>query len=174
MAHHDGVDLAHQLFGSTGEPLLLIMGIGADMLYWHDDLCNALVDNGFQVARFDNRDSGESAHLDWAGTPHRRRLRRDPDTAPYRLALAHSICTHGRHSTNFMTLRAISTRSADPQSADRLVQRHRGLVDRGEVVGVGGLPQLLHGRVRRTGVLHAGSSALPDPIQRRHIGQHQT
>jgi hypothetical protein len=41
------------------------MGIGADMLYWHDDFCNPLARNGFQVARFDNRDSGESTHLDW-------------------------------------------------------------------------------------------------------------
>jgi pimeloyl-ACP methyl ester carboxylesterase len=84
-AHHDGVDLAYQRFGSTGDPLLLIMDIGADMLYWHDDFCKALVGQGFQVARFDNRDSGESTHLDWAGTPDRGRVRRHPQTAPYRL-----------------------------------------------------------------------------------------
>ena len=64
-AHHDGVDLAYQRFGSTGDPLLLIMGIGADMLYRHDEFCSGLVGQGFQVARFDNRDSGESTHLDW-------------------------------------------------------------------------------------------------------------
>jgi pimeloyl-ACP methyl ester carboxylesterase len=84
-AHHDGVDLAYQRFGCTGDPLLLIMGIGADMLYWHDEFCSGLVGQGFQVARFDNRDSGESTHLDWAGTPDRRRVRRYPETAPYRL-----------------------------------------------------------------------------------------
>ena len=67
-AHHDGVDLAYQRFGCSGDPLLLIMGIGADMLYWHDEFCNTLVAQGFQVARFDSRDSGESTHLDWAGT----------------------------------------------------------------------------------------------------------
>ena len=64
-AHHDRVDLAYQRFGSTGDPLLLIMGIGADMLYRHDEFCSGLVGQGFQVARFDNRDSGESTHLDW-------------------------------------------------------------------------------------------------------------
>ena len=37
------------------------------------------------MARFDNRDSGQSTHLDWAGTPDRRRVGRDPETAPYRL-----------------------------------------------------------------------------------------
>jgi pimeloyl-ACP methyl ester carboxylesterase len=84
-AHHDGVDLAYQRFGSTGDPVLLIMGIGADMLYWHDEFCSGLIGQGFQVARFDNRDSGESTHLDWAGTPDRRRVGRYPETAPYRL-----------------------------------------------------------------------------------------
>jgi pimeloyl-ACP methyl ester carboxylesterase len=61
------------------------MGIGADMLYWHDDFCAALVNRGFEVVRFDNRDSGESTHLDWAGTPNTRKVRRHPQTAPYRL-----------------------------------------------------------------------------------------
>lgn len=69
IAHHDGIDIAYQRFGFTGEPLLLIMGIGADMLYWHDDFCATLIDNEFQVARFDNRDSGDSTHLQWAGAP---------------------------------------------------------------------------------------------------------
>lgn len=42
-AHHDGIEIAYQRFGTIGDPLLLIMGIGADMRYWHDDFCNALV-----------------------------------------------------------------------------------------------------------------------------------
>jgi hypothetical protein len=46
--------------------------LGADMLYWHDDFCRALVTRGFEVFRFDNRDSGESTHLDWAGAPNTR------------------------------------------------------------------------------------------------------
>jgi pimeloyl-ACP methyl ester carboxylesterase len=69
-AHHDGIEIAYQRFGSTGDPLLLIMGIGADMLYWRDDFCKALVDAGFQVTRFDNRDSGDSTHLERAGVPN--------------------------------------------------------------------------------------------------------
>ena len=47
-AHHDGIEIAYQRFGTIGDPLLLIMGIGADIRYWHDDFCNALVRNGFQ------------------------------------------------------------------------------------------------------------------------------
>jgi pimeloyl-ACP methyl ester carboxylesterase len=84
-AQHGGIDIAYQSFGTTGDPLLLILGIGADMLYWHDQFCAALVHSGFQVARFDNRDSGEWTHLDQAVTPNARRVRRHPDTAPYRL-----------------------------------------------------------------------------------------
>ena len=33
---------------------------GANMLYWHDEFCSGLVDQGFHVARFDNRDRGEN------------------------------------------------------------------------------------------------------------------
>jgi pimeloyl-ACP methyl ester carboxylesterase len=84
-ANHDDIDIAYQRFGITGDPLLLVMGIGADMLYWHDDFCTALAQRGFQVVRFDNRDSGESTHLEWAGTPNTRRVARHPDPAPYRL-----------------------------------------------------------------------------------------
>lgn len=40
------------------------MGIGADMLYWHNDFCAALGRTGFAVTRFENRDSGASTHLD--------------------------------------------------------------------------------------------------------------
>jgi pimeloyl-ACP methyl ester carboxylesterase len=84
-ADHDGIEIACERFGFSGDPMVLIMGMGADMLYWHDDFCMALVDRGFKVVRFDNRDSGESTRLDWAGTPNTRRVRRHPDTAPYRL-----------------------------------------------------------------------------------------
>jgi pimeloyl-ACP methyl ester carboxylesterase len=58
------VELAYQSFGpADGSPLLLIMGVGAPMSLWHDDLCAALVDRGFRVARFDNRDAGRSSRV---------------------------------------------------------------------------------------------------------------
>jgi pimeloyl-ACP methyl ester carboxylesterase len=69
-ADNQGIQIAYQRFGSADNPLLLIMGIGADMHYWHDDFCIALLDRGFEVVRLDNRDSGGSTHLDWAGTPN--------------------------------------------------------------------------------------------------------
>jgi pimeloyl-ACP methyl ester carboxylesterase len=84
-ADNHGIEIAYQRFESTHDPLLLIMGIGADMLYWHDEFCAALVNRGFDVVRFDNRDTGKSTHLDWAGSPNTRTVRRHPETAPYRL-----------------------------------------------------------------------------------------
>ena len=58
-AQVNGVELNYEVMGE-GEPLLLIMGLGAQMLMWPDKFCQALVDRGFQVIRFDNRDIGLS------------------------------------------------------------------------------------------------------------------
>jgi pimeloyl-ACP methyl ester carboxylesterase len=59
------VELAYETFGELGGvPLVLIMGSGWPRQLWHDDFCLALVENGFQVARFDNRDSGLSSRVE--------------------------------------------------------------------------------------------------------------
>lgn len=47
-----------------GEPLLLVMGLGGQLIHWPDALCAELVSRGFRVIRFDNRDSGLSADGD--------------------------------------------------------------------------------------------------------------
>ncbi|MFI5915350.1 alpha/beta fold hydrolase [Dactylosporangium sp. NPDC051541] len=61
IARNGDVELAYETFGAAGgEPLLLIMGLGQQMLLWPDAFCTALADAGFHVARFDNRDSGLS------------------------------------------------------------------------------------------------------------------
>ena len=92
----DGVELAYDLFGTSGKPLVLIMGIGAQRIFWDDALCEQLVAAGFHVARFDHRDIGESTLLD-APTPDprklllRRMLGRSID-APYTLSdMAHDV-----------------------------------------------------------------------------------
>ncbi len=59
----NGMELEHESFG-TGEPVVLIMGIGAQMTWWRTDFCRLLADQGFQVIRFDNRDIGLSTWLD--------------------------------------------------------------------------------------------------------------
>lgn len=53
-----------------GEPLLLIMGLGMQLLGWPDGLVEQLVAAGFRVIRFDNRDIGLSQGFDHLGVPH--------------------------------------------------------------------------------------------------------
>jgi pimeloyl-ACP methyl ester carboxylesterase len=43
--------------------MILIMGLGAQMIHWDDDFCRQLAARGFRVIRFDNRDIGKSSHL---------------------------------------------------------------------------------------------------------------
>jgi pimeloyl-ACP methyl ester carboxylesterase len=62
-AHANGIRLAYETFGEPGQPpVLLVMGLGAQMVGWHDDFCRAL-SAGRYVVRFDNRDVGESEWL---------------------------------------------------------------------------------------------------------------
>ena len=57
----NGIELEYEIFGSEhGEPLVLIMGLGAQMILWRDDFCHMLVERGYRVIRFDNRDVGRS------------------------------------------------------------------------------------------------------------------
>lgn len=84
------IELAYDVFGARGMPLVLVMGIGAQRIFWDDALCEQLVAAGFQVARFDHRDIGESTILD-APVPDPRKLlvRRmfgAPVRAPYSLS----------------------------------------------------------------------------------------
>ena len=58
----NGIEIAYETFGDPGDPpLLLIMGLGMQMLWWDDDLCRMLAERGFHVVRFDNRDVGCSS-----------------------------------------------------------------------------------------------------------------
>lgn len=66
-----GVELAWQRLGDArGRPLVLIMGLGMQLVGWDDELCALLVARGFQVIRFDNRDAGRSTRFDEAGDPN--------------------------------------------------------------------------------------------------------
>lgn len=64
IAHCKDVDLAYEDWGDiAAPPLVLIMGLGAQLVLWPDDFCQALVDCGFRVIRFDNRDVGLSSRV---------------------------------------------------------------------------------------------------------------
>jgi pimeloyl-ACP methyl ester carboxylesterase len=82
-AHSGDLDIAYEVLGDPGgEPLLLVMGLGAQMVGWPDGFCAELTARGFRVVRFDNRDVGLSTHLD--GPVPRRAWSRVP--AAYTLA----------------------------------------------------------------------------------------
>ncbi len=60
-AHANGIELEYECFGDPGKPpLLMIMGLGSQMIVWPDELCRLLADKGFRVIRYDNRDVGLS------------------------------------------------------------------------------------------------------------------
>lgn len=65
-----GVELEYEVSGPrSGVPLLLIGGLGSQLVSWDDEFCALLVARGYRVVRFDNRDSGLSTMLDEAGAP---------------------------------------------------------------------------------------------------------
>ena len=66
----NGISITYDSFGSDqAPPVLLIMGLGAQMTRWRPEFCEALAARGFRVIRFDNRDAGLSTHLVEAGVP---------------------------------------------------------------------------------------------------------
>ncbi len=66
----NGIELEYDVAGpADGEPLLLIMGLGAQMTRWPSGFVDKLAAQGLRVIRFDNRDIGLSAKLDAAGLP---------------------------------------------------------------------------------------------------------
>ena len=67
----NGISLEVEDHGSpSGEPLLLIMGLGMQLVAWHADLVASLVARGYRVIRFDNRDIGLSQRFDHLGAPN--------------------------------------------------------------------------------------------------------
>ena len=69
-AKSNGIELEYEVFGDDdGVPLLLIMGLGAQLVAWDPHFCEALGDRGFRVIRYDNRDIGLSTKLE-PGTPY--------------------------------------------------------------------------------------------------------
>src|SRR3954449_8018003 len=82
------IEICFETFGDRADPaMLLIMGLGTQMVAWHDGFCEQLAARGFFVIRHDNRDVGRSSRLAGAKTPTLLQLlRRDPGGAAYTLA----------------------------------------------------------------------------------------
>jgi pimeloyl-ACP methyl ester carboxylesterase len=92
LAQVNGIEIFYDTFGDPDDvPLLLIMGLGSQMIYWDEDLCQGFADRGFYVVRFDNRDVGLSSKIDGRAhtdllTTLMRAAQGEPIDAPYLLA----------------------------------------------------------------------------------------
>ena len=85
-ADANGIEIAYETIGDPSHrPLLLVMGLGAQLIHWDLELCEQLADRGFWVIRFDNRDSGRSTQVDAPVPDLRRAMLGLRIEAPYRL-----------------------------------------------------------------------------------------
>ncbi|HTZ23345.1 MAG TPA: alpha/beta hydrolase [Streptosporangiaceae bacterium] len=67
-ARNGKVEIAYDtLAGSEGEPLLLVMGLAVSRFWWPAGLCQEFASRGFEVARYDQRDAGQSTRLPDSG-----------------------------------------------------------------------------------------------------------
>ena len=87
----NGISIEYETFGNPSDrPLLLIIGLGIQMIHWDNELCQDLSKNEHFVIRFDNRDAGLSTKFDEAGVPNPMEVigklrQREKITPPYTL-----------------------------------------------------------------------------------------
>jgi pimeloyl-ACP methyl ester carboxylesterase len=85
-AQTNGIELEYETFGDQTKPaLLLIMGLGVQLLGWDERFCKQLADRGFFVIRFDNRDIGLSTHVDAPPPNPMQLLAQDTSSVTYTL-----------------------------------------------------------------------------------------
>jgi pimeloyl-ACP methyl ester carboxylesterase len=83
----NGIELEYDEFGHHDNPaLVLIAGLGAQLIDWPEEFCQQLATRGLRVIRFDNRDAGLSTSLDHLGPPDLGAVLSGDQAAPYLLA----------------------------------------------------------------------------------------
>jgi pimeloyl-ACP methyl ester carboxylesterase len=76
----NGMQIEYETFGDPASPpLLLIMGLGAQMIHWPEEFCKQLASQGLYVIRYDNRDVGLSSKCDEAGVSDISEIFTDPE-----------------------------------------------------------------------------------------------
>jgi pimeloyl-ACP methyl ester carboxylesterase len=66
-AKANGIEICYDTAGDPSDPtVLLVMGLGGQLIQWDPELCGLIAERGFHVVRFDNRDVGLSTHLEGA------------------------------------------------------------------------------------------------------------
>ena len=69
-ANANKISIEYETFGNpSSSPILLIIGLGAQLIYWDEEFCRQLAQAGLYVIRFDNRDAGLSTKFDAVGVP---------------------------------------------------------------------------------------------------------
>jgi pimeloyl-ACP methyl ester carboxylesterase len=67
-ADANGIQIEYETFGEPDSPaLLLIMGFGGQLIWWDEQLCQQLAEQGHYVIRYDNRDAGLSSKIEESG-----------------------------------------------------------------------------------------------------------
>lgn len=84
----NGIQICYDAFGSPQNPtLLLVAGLGMQLIGWDEALCTMLAERGYWVIRYDNRDAGKSTKFDEAGVPNvMAAMQGQPIEAPYLLS----------------------------------------------------------------------------------------
>jgi pimeloyl-ACP methyl ester carboxylesterase len=90
-ANVNGIEICYDTVGDPSDPtILLVMGLGGQLIQWDPELCRLIADRGFNVVRFDNRDVGLSTHLeggfDMFGLFASEASGSEPPAVPYRLS----------------------------------------------------------------------------------------
>ena len=66
----NSIQIEYETFGNPSSPaLLLIIGLGSQLIHWQDEFCQQIADNGYHVIRYDNRDAGLSTKHDELAMP---------------------------------------------------------------------------------------------------------
>ncbi|HOP48080.1 MAG TPA: alpha/beta hydrolase [Desulfobacteraceae bacterium] len=71
----NGIKICWQSIGNDdASPIVMINGLGSQLINWHDDFCVQLAAHGYRLIRFDNRDTGLSTSFDDSGVPDLKRI----------------------------------------------------------------------------------------------------
>ena len=117
-----GLELAYDELGDPdGEPMLMVMGLGAQLIHWDRRFCEMLGERGFRVIRFDNRDVGHSSKTEGAAAED------DGDAA------GASIAGWPTRSTTWPTMRRGSSTQLGIESAHLVGASMGGMI--AQVVG---------------------------------------
>ncbi len=70
-ANANNISIEYDTFGNpSSPPILLIIGLGGQLIYWDENFCRQLAEADLYVIRYDNRDAGLSTKFDEAGVPN--------------------------------------------------------------------------------------------------------